>query len=165
VIQAAIDNTSIDDITIPSAAAAPWQVTPLFIRTRSNIVITLEPGAVLEAKQGSFIGTNDCLLDIVNSTNITIRARDATLRMRRPYLPPVYKLAEWRTVVSIRGSSRISLDGGTLSDSGGDGVMVAGGYGTNFSTGVTLRGLTVTRAWRNGLSVISAKHLLVRVLQ
>jgi hypothetical protein len=73
--------------------------------------------------------------------------------------------------LSITGASNITVEGGTYSDSGGDGVMVAGGgrwvkngtvYDrTNFSTGVTLRAMTVSRAWRNGLSVISAKDLLV----
>ena len=163
VLQAALDDTTISSITIPSTGA-PWQVQPLFIR-RSNLLVRFETGAVLEAKAGSFEGTNDCLIEIVSAENVTLLLQGAALRMRRPYLPPRYKKAEWRHVLSIRGSSNVRVDGGTggeLSDSGGDGIMIAGAsHATNFSTNVTLRGLRVVRAWRNGLSVISAKNLLV----
>ena len=69
--------------------------------------------------------------------------------------------AEWRHVLSIRGSYNFTWDGGSLTDAGGDGVEVSGGYQRNFSAAVTLRNLNVKRAWRNGLSVISVKGLLV----
>lgn len=158
-VQKALDDDATAAVTIP-ATGEPWQVTPLYIR-RSNLLVTLEKGAVLEAKAGSFVGTNDCLLTVVGGTNVTIRAAGAALRMRRPYLPPAYQKAEWRHVLSIRSATDVTVEGGTLSDAGGDGIMIAGGHDANFSTRVTLRGLTVARAWRNGLSVISVKGLLV----
>ena len=83
--------------------------------------------------------------------------------MRRPYLPPVYKLAEWRHVLSIVSSHNVTVVGGTLSDAGGDGIEVSGGNHpslANFSSDVTLRGLIISRAWRNGLSIISARGSL-----
>ena len=140
---------------------------PLFIR-RSNLTLVLQPGATLQAKAGGFVGTNDCLLTIDPSENVLIRAHGATLKMQRPYLPPAYKKAEWRNVLSILGATNFTMDGGTLADSGGDGVMVAGAShgrspaGLNYSQSITLRDLIVTRAWRNGLSVISAKGLVVQ---
>ena len=158
-VQRALDDSTLAEVTLP-ATGSPWPVTPLFLR-RSNVVLNIEAGATLEAKKGSFLGTNDCLFTILGAANVSIRAAGATLRMRRPYLPPLYQPAEWRHVLSIRAASDVTVEGATLSDSGGDGVMIAGGHGANFSTRVTLRNLTVQRAWRNGLSVISVKGLLV----
>jgi hypothetical protein len=159
-VQKALDDDTLDIVTLPSTGT-PWPVTPLFLE-RSNVVVIFEAGATLEAKAGSFIGTNDCLFTVHGAANVSIRmAAGAAMRMRRPYLPPVYKLAEWRHVVSIRAAHGVTIEGGTLSDSGGDGIMIAGGNGANFSTNVTLRNLTIQRAWRNGLSVISVKGLLV----
>jgi hypothetical protein len=161
-IQRAFDDATLTRVTLPSTGA-PWPVAPLFIR-RSHVVVHIEKGATLEAKAGSFVGTNDCLLTVRGASNVSILAAGATLRMRRPYLPPAYKAAEWRHVLSIRSATDVTVAGGTLSDSGGDGIMIAGGDGVsdaNFSARVTLRSLTVRRAWRNGLSVISVKGLLV----
>jgi hypothetical protein len=161
-IQRAFDDETFSQVTIP-ATGTPWPVTPLFLR-RSHVTVVIEAGATLEAKAGSFNGTNDCLLTVRGALNVSIRAAGAVLRMRRPYLPPAYEPAEWRHVLSIRSATDFTMEGGTLSDSGGDGIMVAGGDGVhdaNFSTNVTLRHLRIVRAWRNGLSVISVKGLLV----
>ena len=165
-VQQAFDDVSADAVTLPApkSSGAPWQVRPLFIR-RSNVVVTLEPGAVLEAKAGSFIGTNDCLLTIRNASNVTLTGSGWLLKMRRPYLPPRYAPAEWRHVLSIVASRNVTVVGGTLSDAGGDGIEVSGGFSpteANFSASVTLRDLSIARAWRNGLSVISVKGLLVQ---
>ena len=77
-VQKAFDDATVDSVVIP-ASGTPWPVTPLFIR-RSNLLVTLEKGATLEAKAGSFVGTNDCLLTVRDGSNVTIRATGATLR-------------------------------------------------------------------------------------
>ena len=54
------------------------------------------------------------------------------------------------------------MRGGAYRDSGGDGIYVAGVNGVReYSSNVTLLGVAVDSAWRNGLSVISADGLLV----
>ena len=65
----------------------PWQVSPLFLR-RSNFKLVIEPGVVIEAMEGSFKGTNDCLLTAEMVSNVSVVSTGATLKMRRPYLPP-----------------------------------------------------------------------------
>ena len=166
-IQSALSNEALDDIVIPSSDGSPWAVGPLFIH-RSHLRLTLEPGAVLFAKQGDFKKTGDCLLQIKSDmghghvSNITIVATGATLRMRKmEYLPPAYEKAEWRHTLSINGASDVTVIGGTYLEAGGDGIYVDGGGLSNHSRNILLSRVTADGAWRNGLSVISAINLTV----
>ena len=87
--------------------SAPWQVEPVFIR-RSNLTLSLAPGAVLQAKKCSFRGTSDSLLTLEFASNVTILGTGATLKMRKlEYLPPAYVKAEWRMEVKIRGCDNV----------------------------------------------------------
>ena len=135
---------------------------------RSNLRLTLQPGAELYAKKGEFKRTGDCLLQIKSDMghghvqNVTIVATGATVRMRKmEYLPPEYVKAEWRHTLSINGASDVAIIGGTYLESGGDGIYVDGGGLSNHSLNVMLDGVTTDAAWRNGLSVISAINLTV----
>ena len=166
-IQSALSNGALDDIVIPSSTGSPWAVGPLFIH-RSHLRLTLEPGAVLFAKQGDFKKTGDCLLQIKSDmghghvSNVTIVATGATLRMRKmEYLPPAYEKAEWRHTLSINGASDVTVIGGTFLEAGGDGIYVDGGGLSNYSRNILLSRVTADGAWRNGLSVISAINLTV----
>ena len=166
-LQAALTDTSLDHVVVP-ATGYPWSVRPLFIY-RSDLRLTLRPGAELLARAGEFKGTGDSLLTIESDrgghghvSNVTVVATGATLRMRQmDYLPPAYQKAEWRHTLQIRGASDVTIEGGTYAESGGDGIYVADGGLANFSSNVLIRGATTSRAWRNGLSVISAVNLTV----
>ena len=161
-VQAALDADAADVVVVP-AAEVPWQVGPLFIRRGRRTV--LEPGAELLAIEGGFQGTSDCLLTIeASARNVTINATGATLRMRKlDYVPPRYARGEWRMLLSVRGAVGLSVFGGTWADAGGDGMYVGDdpGSGASASRAVLIRGVVVTGAWRNGLSVISAVGLRV----
>lgn len=140
----------------------PWQVEPLFIH-HGDFTLTVTAGAVLEAKKGSFMKGDDCLLTIEFSTNVTILATGAMFRMRKlDYLPPAYVKAEWRMGVNIRGCDIITIVGLTVKDAGGDGFYIASTNAKNYSSNVLLDHVVSDGAWRNGLSVISAINLTVR---
>ena len=66
-----------------------------------------------------------------------------------------------RHTLSILGASDVTVIGGTYLEAGGDGIYVDRGGLSNYSHNVLLRGVTTDRAWRNGLSVISAINLTV----
>ena len=59
---------------------------PLVLR-RSNVAITVEAGATLEAKAGAFHATTDALLRLVDVENVTLSMAGATLAMRRRWSP------------------------------------------------------------------------------
>jgi poly(3-hydroxybutyrate) depolymerase len=162
-VQRALDHPVAAHVMIPATdESTPWQVEPLFIR-RSNLTLSLAPGAVLQAKKGSFRGTSDSLLTIEFASNVTILGTGATLKMRKlEYLPPAYVKAEWRMGVQIRGCDSVRVFGLTVQDAGGDGFYIADTYLQNYSSNVLLEGVIADGSWRNGLSVISAIGLIVR---
>jgi hypothetical protein len=128
-IQSVLSDAAVGEAVV-SGIGGPWAVGPLYIY-RSDLKLTLQPGAVLFAKQGEFKNTGDNLLRIKSDMghghvqNVTIVATGATLRMRKmEYLPPKYAKAEWRHTLGIFGASDVSIIGGTFLESGGDGIYV-----------------------------------------
>ena len=77
-IQAAIDSGA-PKVTIPFMGN-PWIVRPL--KMRDDLELVLEPGVILYAKQGEFLGRGDSLLAATNASNIKITGYGATIRMR-----------------------------------------------------------------------------------
>lgn len=78
-LQAALDSGA-RKVVIPFMGA-PWVVTPL--QLRGNMEIVLEPGVVLLAKKGAYLGTGDSMLTANGVENLTIRGYGATLRMHK----------------------------------------------------------------------------------
>ena len=68
----------------------PWVVTPLILENVTNLVVVVDPGVIILAKEGAFHGGGDCLLLLRNCRNVTLTSRPGatagergTLRMRR----------------------------------------------------------------------------------
>ena len=68
----------------------PWVVTPLILENVTDMVVVVEPGVTVLAKEGEFHGGGDCLLLLRNCRNVTLTSRPGvtaggrgTLRMRR----------------------------------------------------------------------------------
>eukprot|EP01050_Picozoa_sp_SAG11_P009079 SAG11_NODE_833_length_6943_cov_4.544126_2_plen_326_part_00 len=90
----------------------PWVVTPLFLENVTDLIVVIEAGVTILAKEGAFHGGGDCLLLFRNCHNITLKsgisvAGEAStrgiLRMRRAdYADPTkYIKAEWRMAVRM----------------------------------------------------------------
>ncbi len=138
----------------------PWIVRPLAMR--ANQEVYLEPGVVILAKKGEFRGGGDSLFTAGGTENVILRGYGATLRMRkRDYMAPPYKKAEWRMGVSLRGASNVLVEGVRIESSGGDGIYIDGGSGRKLSTDVVIRNVTCYDNYRQGMSVISVRNLLV----
>lgn len=155
-IQAALSNPALDHIIIPSAPT-PWNTLPLIL-TRSNVVVTLQHGAVLQAKRGFYRGGGDTLLTIQSVDNVTIFGQGASLRMWRVDYANVsrgYNHSENRMGLTLKGVSNLTLTGLTIAETGGDGIFL------RWATDVVIRDVVTDGAYRNGLSVISATNLLV----
>ena len=166
-VQSALDRgPTAGFILIPNTSKGLWQVEPLFIH-RGGFTLTLASGVVLLAKKGSFHKADASLLTIEFSSDVTILAHGATVKMRKlDYLPPQYVKAEWRMGVKIMGCNRVSIVGLRVQDAGGDGVYIGStwqvipkSHAQNYSSNVLLDGVVADGSWRNGLSVISAINL------
>lgn len=157
-IQQAIDSGA-ETVIIPYVGA-DWVVSPIFLR--SNLRLILEEGVVVTAKRNEFHGRNDSLFTARDVENLTIIGYGATLRMQKDdYADPLkYEKAEWRMGISIRGSTDVIVEGLTIRDTGGDGIYL--GRGTKkYNENVIIRDIVADNNYRQGISVITAKNLLI----
>jgi len=120
----------------------------------------------LQAKKGDFRGLNDRLFTLENVTNVTLLGYGAIWRMHRAdYASAPYKKGEWRHSLSLHAASHVTIKGLTLLESGGDGIYVgsSGGCGKlgNPSTDIVIADVVCDRHYRQGISVITAKRLLI----
>lgn len=157
-LQAAIDSGArkviVEDVN------APWVVRPITLAGDQELV--LERGVVLLARRGEFAGTNDSLLSASGRRNVRITGPGATLRMwREDYDRPPYKKAEWRHAISIRSCTGVRITGLTIVESGGDGIYLGVSQKDVTNTDVEIRDVVCDRNYRQGVSVISARGLLI----
>jgi hypothetical protein len=167
------DGTSAIQEAVDSGAATvvvpfmpePWIISrPLVIRT-GRVEILLEPGAVLLAKEGAFRGGGDCLIQADGAEDFSIVGYGATLRMRKhDYMKSPYETAEWRHAISLSGVTHARIAGLRIESAGGDGIYV----GVLRRLGVhvpcedlALQDLEIHDSYRQGISVISARRLLI----
>ena len=157
-LQAAIDS-GVRQVIVEDMKT-PWIIRP--IRLASDQELVLEEGVVLLAKRGAFTGTNECLLSASGRRNVRITGPGATLRMwRDDYDRPPYAKAEWRHALSIRSCSNVCISGLSIIESGGDGIYLGVSQKGVPNTDVEIRDVVCDRNYRQGISVISAKNLLI----
>ncbi|MCC6394878.1 MAG: right-handed parallel beta-helix repeat-containing protein [Bryobacterales bacterium] len=162
------DSTAALQATLDSGAkkvivpymGAPWIITP--VKLRGNQEVLLEPGVVVLAKKGAFLGPSDSLLTADGVDNLTIRGYGAALRMHKAdYQQSPYQKAEWRMGLSLRGVNNVLVEGISSDFSGGDGYYIAGNATRRWSENVIVRDCAAEGNHRQGMSVISAVNLLV----
>jgi hypothetical protein len=178
----ATDSTSILQTAFASGASLltiddagnqlPWVVTPLLLENVTDMVVVVEPGVTILAKEGAFHGGGDCLLLLRNCHNVTLTGGAAavdgaagaaapprgTLKMRREdYADPAkYTKAEWRMAIRLDETAHnITISNLHITESGGDGIFVFG------ASNVLISGCFVDKHYRQGLSIISARGVLV----
>ena len=151
------------------AQPSAW-VTAQPIFPKSGMEIVLEKGVVLEAKRGTFRGLYDCLFDLRDVDDVTIRGAGATpsgsrLTMHKEDYAS-YERSQHRHGIAIRGSHNITVEGLIVERSGGDGIYVCDSIDRTkadrlWSGNVVLRDIVSRENWRQGVSIISARHLLM----
>eukprot|EP00037_Helgoeca_nana_P004496 m.46179 g.46179 ORF g.46179 m.46179 type:complete len:433 (+) comp15359_c0_seq1:211-1509(+) len=147
--------------------APPWVTGPITLSC-SDQEIVLQSGVVIEAKRWAFRGKGDSLLTINDLSNITVRAEapgSATLRMwRGDYAnATLYNHSEGRHGMALHGVTNVLLHGLAIEESGGDGIYIANSWSSpaRNSANVTVAGVTSTRNYRQGMSVIGVVGLNV----
>lgn len=144
--------------------SSDWNVTPL--KCVSNQEIVLEDGVVLMAKKGEFRSKGATLLTVSQCRNVTIRGEKsgstATLRMRKSdYQTEAYEPAEWRHGLSILSSENVQVRDLTIEFTGGDGIYLGVSRQGVTNADVTIQRVRCYENHRQGISVISARNLLI----
>jgi len=162
-IQSAVD-TGAPTVVIPYMRTA-YYVDP--IRLASDQTLILESGVIITAREGSFLGKEDCLFSAENQQNIAIIGYGAVIEMRKDdYRTKPYEEAEWRHAISIRGCRDVLIEGMTIRSSGGDGIYVGRGKdGNTYCEDVQVKNVVLDDNYRQGISVISVRNLLIDNVQ
>ena len=140
---------------------APWVVSNIVLV--SNQELFFEPGVEVQAKRGAFHRNGDCLFNATLQTNVTLSGRGATLRMWKSDYDnkALYEHAEWRHVLSFKSCGGVRVTGLTLADSGGDGIYLGVGRCGVPCADVEIRDVICTNNYRQGISIIHARNLLI----
>lgn len=139
----------------------PWIVNKIQLASDQEIVF--EKGVVVQALRGAFKGKSDSLFSASLKTNITLRGYGATLKMwKEDYDDPAqYTHAEWRHVLNFKSCANVRVLGLTLADSGGDGIYLGVSQRGVPCSDFVIRDVACVNNYRQGISVISARNLLV----
>lgn len=138
------------------------------LKIPSNVIIVCEPGTIIEAAKGAFLGEHDVLIFMDLTTKSEIHG--CTFRMNKadygtygtpkpPYVP-----SEHRHAISMLGAKRIKLDNVRCELSGGDGIYI-GAHGPSsarmLSEDINITNCVMDQNLRQGMSVIGVKNLVV----
>ncbi len=160
-LQAAI-RSGANKLTVPNVGK-PWVVSPLFLESDQEIVF--EMGVVVHALEGSFGGVDDSLFTADNKENITLRGDGAEWLMRKDdYRKAPYARGEWRHCLALLSCRNVKVSGLRLANSGGDGIYVGRSEKKDSRPGcedIHIKEIDCDNNYRQGISVISAKNLLI----
>jgi len=133
----------------------PWRVDPILLESDQELVF--EPGTVVEARRGSFMGLGDALFKAKGKQHILIRGHGTIWQMHKEdYVRPPYRKGEWRHGLALLACHDVTVQGLTIARSGGDGIYVGSGC-----RDIVVRDVTCEANHRQGISVISAENLLI----
>jgi hypothetical protein len=165
-LQTALNDPVADRVLVRNMGT-PWQIKST-ISLRSSKEVVFEPGVVVQAIGPKFTNEDNSLFNAVNIqdfqlTGLGTGAQQATLKMDRPTAP-----GENAHLVSLRGVKNYRVSGLKLSGAGDDGLYIAGADFRKFpgvlsySENGLIENVVADNNRRQGLSIISAKDLIVR---
>ena len=167
-LQEAIDDPNADKIIVRDMDT-PWLINkPIMLKSNKEIVF--EEGVVVQAKSGSFLENRRGLfygrdLENIKLIGQGVGENQATLKMNKEE----YTQSEFGHVISLLGVKDYEVSGLTLTGGGGDGLHIAGGAyevpDSNYrfySENGLVENITVDNNRRSGISIDSAKNLVLR---
>jgi hypothetical protein len=158
-LQAAI-NSGTPELVVPNVGA-PWIVDQ--INLRSGLKLVIEEGVVILARKGGFLGQFEVLFSAKGLHDVSMIGRGATLRMHRDdYCQAPYKKSEWRHAIRILGCRNVVIEGVRIVSSGGDGIYIGSSDSMRYCEYIDVNRVACDSNLRQGISVISARHLKVR---
>lgn len=160
-LQQAIDSGA--EKIIVSNTGSDWIVAPITLR--SNLELVVADGVTIRAKKGEFKGLHDKLFTAKDAENIIVRGEGKVVLMmnKKDYQDKAnYKHSEWRNILSFLGCKNIVIKDITLKSSGGDGLYFSYGAARPACYDIVIDNVRALDNHRQGISVISAKNLLIK---
>ena len=145
---------------------SPWVTRPLTGVSDQEIVF--ERGVELVALRGAFRSKGECLLTFNGCERVALRGmKDAAgerpvIRMlKADYQSGDYEPSEWRHGLSLLSCRDVRIEDLRIEQTGGDGIYLGVAASQRPNLDVVIRGVDCHDNHRQGISVISAKNLLI----
>jgi len=149
---------SSDPLILVDKQAGDWVVGPIKNFSATDKTIVFQDGVTIRAKEGGFPERNNILLQFVNPKNLKIYGYGAHLRMNKSE----YVDYEGRHALSIHSGEDVTIEGLTISDSGGDGIYLGlSSNGRNYNENIRINRVVCDNNRRQGMSIISAQNVWV----
>jgi len=166
-----IDNTSFlqfaftettEDTIVVDNVGMDWNTGPLRIE-RNDVTIIFEEGVVLSALFGEF-DIFESLIQANDKSNITIVGYEATFIMNKQEYIDLAD-SEFRHGISLNSATNIIVEGLTIVDTGGDGILLTRSFQPgslkNYCENVLIKNCKFINNYRQGMSITSAKDLTI----
>jgi hypothetical protein len=172
-LQNAINDPNADKIIVRNMGK-PWLVSEQILIDKSNKEIVFEPGVLVQAKSGSFLDNTVPMFRVRSADNVKLIGQGegenrATLKMNREEFTFSPDLIDYGHIIEFNGAKDYVASGLRLTGAGGDGIQVAGAAYVNpdpnlrsYSENGLIEDIIADNNRRQGLSIVSAKDLVVR---
>jgi len=146
-----------DDIFVPDMGA-DWVLGQMFLN-QDNQDILFEDGVVVQGLAGAFTGsTNDSLFQVDRVANGSLTGYGATFSMAAV---PVIGGFESRHGIRLHNVVDYDIAGLRIERTQGDGIYVGSTTTIGINKDVTIQDVVIDDVFRNGISVISVRGLLI----
>ncbi len=154
-------NSNVDTLIIDNVGQ-PWKTAPLYVN-QSNLTIIIEPNVEIVALDNVY-DLFDSVFRIWDVENITILGYQATIRMnKQEYITA--NDSEYRHGFNIGSATNIRIEGLTIKDTGGDGMLISksfySGSAKNYCENIVIKNCRMDNNYRQGISVGSVKNGLI----
>lgn len=156
-IQNAINYANVKGIEIVFIPDGIYQINPdISIRLKSNISLILSAKATLRSNSSSKASYR--IINIANVANVAVRGGcivgERTIHNG--------SAGTWGHGIGIEGSNNVTISDIAVSNCWGDGIYVGSSTLQNFSDNVSILRVALYNNRRQGISIISAKNLLLK---
>lgn len=146
--------------------SSPWVTRPL--KGVSHQEIVLEAGTELVALKGAYRAKGDSLLTFQECEQVIVRGskkdcgKSSVIRMHKEdYQSGAYEKSEWRHGLVFLGCQDVRVQDLRIERTGGDGIYLGATRSKGVNRDFVIRRVDCNANHRQGISVISAKNLLI----
>ena len=130
-----------------------YNINPIFLK--SNQYHKFAPNVILQSKSGFL--TNDCLLNLIDVSDVIIDFNNAKLNMNFSE----YTSGEWRHCLNLKGVSNINIKNVYCYGAGGDGIYIGANGDGKYSKNVNFDNINIDKCRRQGISIVSVSRCYI----
>jgi len=156
-LQAAINTGR--DVYVPNVGT--WSLRRPVFMLNDNQEVLFGTGVTVEAMAGTFTDRFDSLFEINDRTGVTLRAETAgTVTLSMALATAV--VGEGQKVgIRTHNAQNLKILGLNIEDAAGDGIYIGASVAGDVSGNVLIQDVTISNAFRNGISVIGVDGLVI----